>query len=366
MSDRLRLFKYRHIYDHPGSEDLFVAAMAETLEHHEAHCPDYAKLLRQEGCAVGALDMDGVMSIPPIPTLFLKRHGLHSMPVEKMIWRSTTSGTSGTPVTVGLDRACIRLGASMLWRMVRRHGLLSPRPTRHIILGYQPSKHNQMGAVRTAFNSTWLAPPISRVYALRDTGESYDLDMDGVRAALIRYENGLAPVRLCGFPAYMLFLLKQMQREGLSLLMPPHSKVLLGGGWKQFMAERVDKRELYAMVEQQLGISEDNIVEFFGVVEHMIPYFDCEKHHFHVPIYSRVVVRDPHTLKPLPDGQPGLLNLLTPFLHSMPLLSIMTDDIAILHPGASCGCGIDAPWFEILGRAGADFKTCAAKAEELI
>jgi hypothetical protein len=54
-------------------------------------------------------------------------------------------------------------------------------------------------------------------------------------------------------------------------------------------------------------------------------------------------------------------------LTSMPFCSVMTDDLAVLHPGGSCGCGNPAPWFDVLGRVGlSDIKTCAAGAAELL
>jgi len=89
-------------------------------------------------------------------------------------------------------------------------------------------------------------------------------------------------------------------------------------------------------------------------------------HHFHVPIYSRVLIRDVDTFQKLRYGETGLVNLITPMIQSAPLVSIMTDDLGILHEGSRCGCGITTPYLEILGRVGmADIKTCAAGAEQL-
>ena len=49
-----------------------------------------------------------------------------------------------------------------------------------------------------------------------------------------------------------------------------------------------------------------------------------------------------------------------------PILSIMTDDIGILHE-EPCECGTKSPYLEILGRSGLDdIKTCAAGAEDLL
>ncbi len=96
-------------------------------------------------------------------------------------------------------------------------------------------------------------------------------------------------------------------------------------------------------------------------------YTDCKNHNFHVPSYSRVIIRDVNTLKPLGLEEVGLLNLVSPLMVSMPLNSIITDDLAILHSGEKCGCGNNAPYFELLGRAGVqDLKTCAVAAAEFL
>ena len=116
-----------------------------------------------------------------------------------------------------------------------------------------------------------------------------------------------------------------------------------------------------------MNIDEKNIVEFFGAVEHPILYTDCEYHHFHVPVYSKVVIRDPETLEPLKYGQTGLVNLITPICKATPILSIMTDDLGILHDGKNCPCGVKSPYLEIVGRvAPQDIKTCAAGAAEIL
>lgn len=53
-------------------------------------------------------------------------------------------------------------------------------------------------------------------------------------------------------------------------------------------------------------------------------------------------------------------------VKATPILSVMTDDLGILHDGG-CGCGIDSPYLEIIGRVGVkDIKTCAAGAAEIL
>lgn len=170
-----------------------------------------------------------------------------------------------------------------------------------------------------------------------------------------------------GFPSYTFFLMKQLDERGIHVTLKKGSKIMLGGGWKQFYAEQVDKPAFYRLAEKVFGVTDRDIVEFYGAVEHPILYCDCPNHHFHVPTYSRVVIRDVDTLAPVPMGTPGLVNLITPMIRATPVLSVMTDDIGILHSGSSCGCGIQTPYLEIIGSvAPNDIKTCAAGAADIL
>jgi hypothetical protein len=41
--------------------------------------------------------------------------------------------------------------------------------------------------------------------------------------------------------------------------------------------------------------------------------------------------------------------------------------MVVMHEGKECGCGVETPWFEILGRAGTSKnKSCAIAAAELL
>ena len=85
----------------------------------------------------------------------------------------------------------------------------------------------------------YAAPGIHREYALKDTGTDYILNMDGIKSALLRYEKSGLPVRFMGFPAYFMFLLKELIDSGIKLKLHPKSLILLAGGWKNFFTEEV-------------------------------------------------------------------------------------------------------------------------------
>lgn len=365
---RNELLRYPNIYDVEGSDELFLASMREITAFHMLHNPTYAKIVKQQGFKLSSLrTTNSLYKIPPLPTLLLKKYSLYSLPQNKIFVKATTSGTSGHKSEVGTDLASFLFEASIALRMMAHYHMPSLIPTNYIVLGYQYTPHTQLGIARSAFAFTLVTPALRRVYALQYNGGTYTLNFNGVLQAIKRYQKQGLPVRILGLPAYLHLFLTTLKNMGLRFKLHPKSMVCLGGGWKQFYSEHADKSELYRLSEEVLGIPESRFVDFFSVVEHPLPYCDCKNHHFHVPVYSRAIIRDAATLQPLPYGMPGILNLLSPLLRSMPLHSILTDDLAILHPGAKCGCGNTAPYFELLGRAGLhDIKTCAAGAAQFI
>lgn len=341
--------------------------MKENAVFQYENCIDYKRILDEVAFSPYKITtMEDLIRLPFLPTLYFKRHKMFSVSEKKLLIKATSSGTSGLKSEIGFDFFSLINGLNMVINVTRFHHLLSLKPVNYLIFGYEPTSENKTAISKTAFGFTFFAPALSRSYAIRKTKEGYKLDLEHMKEALIKFSKSKTPIRTIGFPAYTYFLLKKMKDEGIFLKMPKGSMVTLGGGWKQFYTQKVDKEDFYKLVEEVLGIKEDYIIEFFGAVEHPILYTDCREHHFHIPAYSRIIIRHPDTFEPVADGMPGIINLLTPMVRSVPLLSIMTDDIGIIH-NEKCPCGEPSPWLEIIGRVGIkDIITCAAGAEKFL
>ncbi len=368
MNYRRKLFRTADPFDTERTDDLFLEAVKENCTYHYQHCPAYRNMLDKLQFSPDMLkSYADLPRLPFLPTVLFKRHRLFSMPKRKMLIKATSSGTKGKFSQIGFEASGLLCGLRMVIKVARWRGLLSWRPTNYIILGYKPHKGNDTAVTKTAFGSTFFAPALHRAYALHYKNGKYEADLEGIVETLEKYSAAPFPVRFMGFPSYTYFLLKMMDERGIHLSLPAHSMIMLGGGWKQFYKERVDKQVLYDLAKKVLDIDEDRIVEFFGAAEHPILYCDCPNHHFHVPVYSRVMIRNIHTLEPVSNGTVGLVNLVTPMVRATPILSVMTDDLGVLHDGTQCGCGIDSPYLEIIGRVGLrDIKTCAAGAAEFL
>ncbi len=371
MKFRRKLFSSKLPYD-DNADELFLDAVRENAFYHYRHCPEYRKIL--DGLGFGEKEMfsekplaEYLAKLPFIPTLLFKRRRLFSMPNRRIVIKATSSGTSGRFSEIGFDAGGLLCGLKMVLKIGSHRGLFSAIPCRYIVMGYQPRRGNRTAVTKTAFGITLFTPCISRKYILKFKDGKYSPDFEGIIGAVRKYAKKRSPVRFVGFPAYTFFMLREMERRGIFVKLPKHSKILLGGGWKQFYAEQADKETFYRLAEKILGIPDKDIVEFFGAVEHPIMYTDCAEHHFHIPVYSRVIIRDCDDFTPLKKGEVGLVNLITPMVGAAPILSVMTDDLGILHDGSECGCGIRSPYLEIIGRVAPDsIKTCAAGASEIL
>lgn len=348
--------------------DKFFQAMKENCLFHYRHNPQYKKILDNANFNPNSLNAyQDLEKIPFIPTLYFKHHNLLSLKSNRYRIKATSSGTSGQNVSqIGLTFTDLIRGWDMLRNVFSFHHLWSLKMHRYIVFGYEPHKGNDRAIAKTAHGFTFITPALSKDYAIRWTKNGYQVDLDNIEKKLIKYSKNSTPIRTLGFPAYTYFLLEQMKEKGIRLKLPKGSIVSIGGGWKSFYKEKVDKQVFYDLVNEVLGIDNQHIFEFFGAVEHPILYVDCRYHHFHVPNYSRVIIRDIETLKPVKNGEVGLVNLLTPMSKGTPILSIMTDDLGILHEEI-CPCGEKSLYLEILGRSGIEeIKTCAAGAEDLL
>lgn len=360
-----KLFSLHNPYE-LNQDNLFFQAMINTVKTFYDESVEYRKICTYYNFKIDDLKtIADLYKIPIITTQYFKRNKIEIK--HNSITHVTSSGTSGKYSVISYSLGEIWMFLKMAIRLGRYHGLFSLIPTRCVMFGYQPKINNYSAISRTALASTFYSLTISRDYALRYKDGEYIVDLENIINRLQKYSKGRLPVRIIGFPAYTYFLIQMLEERNIKLSFPKGSKILFGGGWKQFGASEISKKELYAMVNNTLGIESNNIHEFFGATEHPILYCSCKNKHFHIPDYARVIIRDVKTLEPVPYGQVGLINLLTPIQSNMPIVSIMTDDLGIMREGKLCGCGINNDTLEVLGRVGvADIKTCTSGAKEYL
>jgi phenylacetate-coenzyme A ligase PaaK-like adenylate-forming protein len=353
------------------AERLFTEAMLECTRWHGERCDFYGRLLKTTGFNPGLIrSAADTAQIPFVLANFFKTHEVLSIPRADVFGHFTSSGTTGQKSQVFFDFWSLKAGQRMLDWIVEKNGWVTPStPTHYLLYSYETEPDSKLG---TAYTDNYLckyAPVKSVFHALRRTGtDSHEFDVFGCIEQLKRFATDGLPVRIFGYPAFLYFTLKRMRDLGMPpLRLSQDSLVFLGGGWKGHASQAISKTQLYVEVGGQLGIPDHRIRDGFGSVEHPIPYVECDHHQFHVPVWSRVFIRDLKTLEVLGTGRPGFLHFVSPYITSMPAHSVLMGDLATLHDGASCPCSLKTPYFVVHGRAGVSKnKSCAVAAAELL
>jgi len=96
----------------------------------------------------------------------------------------------------------------------------------------------------------------------------------------------------------------------------------------------------------------NKVMNFYGMAE--LPgtiFLENDDRLLYPPSYADIIIRDPVTFAPLPDGETGLVQILSILPHSYPGHSLLTEDLGVIEKIDS---GIDGRFgkgFKVIGRA---------------
>lgn len=355
---------------HSDADALFLEAMKEIIDWHRSRNSFYDKLCRLRNFDSSSLtDTGSVAEVPAVFANFFKLHEQTSVSKDEITLHLTSSGTTGQKSQIFFDRWTLGSAQRMIDFIFDFYGWMSPEnKCNYLLYSYETEAESRLG---TAYTDNFLCKyaPVNRVLsALRLTGPgTHEFDAFACIERLLSYEKEGLPVRIFGFPAFLQFTLERMRALKLpALKLHEESLLFLGGGWKGHADKAISKLDLYKQVAEQLGIPDMRLRDGFGSVEHCVPYIECPYHQFHVPVYSRVFIRDLKTLKLLPAGEKGFLHFVSPYITSVPAISVIMGDLASWYEADSCPCDLRTPYFVVHGRAGlSKNKSCAIAAAEL-
>ncbi|MCL5036796.1 MAG: acyl-protein synthetase [Chloroflexi bacterium] len=366
-----------NMINHPGAydfnsetNDLFLGAMQENFAHHYHGSEIYRGLCDRTGFTPD--DLKTYDDIPGIPSIFVtvfKNHTILSVPQDQIELVLTSSGTGGMKSRTHLDPASLSRIRRIVFNIYGAFGMVDEKhETDYICFTYDPDVAGDIG---TAFSDKLLASLTAQgnvFWAIKydEKAGDFRLDIEGCLDALEKYSHNKRPFRILGFPSFAYELMKEYKkRKNKNFNFGDRSYMITGGGWKTLGDKEIPKPVFRKEVGEWLGMPPENIRDLYGLVEHGVPYCECERGNFHVPIYSRAYVRHPGTLQLLPEGETGLLQLVTPYLNSFPALSLLTSDLGRVYK--NCPCGRSAPVLELAGRGGVrKLKGCAIAALDFL
>lgn len=362
-----KLFDMKDAFAHDSdSEALFEEAIQETMTWHMQNCPDFRLFMHEAGLKNPA-DFKSD-EIPPLLVTIFKEFQLASIKPEEVKLELTSSGTGGRKSAIILDERSYNRILKIVDSVFTSLGLADKETyVNYICFTYDPKIAGNVGTAFSDETLTRLTKIRSVFYTLQwnEAINDFQFELEETVEKLISFASKADPVRILGFPAHLWQVCNELEKRGIKLDLGSKSFIITGGGWKMHKDQEVSKEEFKERVSSILGMPAANIRDCFGMVEHGIPYVDCEHGNLHIPVFSKAQVVDPETLEPFPENTEGMLKLITPYLSSYPSVSLLTTDKAVIS--SNCKCSRPGNTLKIIGRAGLNkHKGCAITALDLL
>lgn len=328
----------------PEKDRVLSRALDALTRHHYRSSPTYRDIVDR---VFGGLDDPGpgtLHDLPFLPVSLFKTHTLKSVPDAEVIKVLTSSGTGGQSVSrVYLDAETAGIQSAVLVKIVQH--FLGKDRLPMVILDHEGvvrdrKSHSARGAGILGMAQFGRRP----FYALR---EDMSLDERGLLDYLAAARG--SRILLFGF-TYMVWscFVQAIAERKLSLDLSD-AVLIHTGGWKKLQDLAVSPRDFRDRLKAWTGIR--SVINFYGMAEQVGGvYFENDLHYLHAPIYSDVIIRDPVTLAPLPDGETGLIQVLSSLPVSYPGHSILTEDLGVIRGCDSPKIAMKGRYFEMLGR----------------
>lgn len=325
-----------------------LALLRDVTAHHIENCPPYRKFC--DGKGIDPSKLDALEDFPYLPSSLFKDALLLSIPDSEIFREVRSSATkTGRPSRIGLDKANNRRWSASMQRMLLDR--IGNKRLRTMVLD-EPSVlgRDQIISARASMTRSLLFAAADADTCLVADGDLLRLDMQKLDAFLANIGEGDESM-LFGFTfilyAYVVkHLLDADKRYDL-----PKLKILHAGGWKKLESRSVSREKLAEDCANCFGMDPANVIDIYGFTEQGgLLYPTCEEGVRHTPAWSEVICRDRTTLEPLPFGQEGLMQFLTPIQTAYPGHSIITEDIGVVLGRDDCACGRKGTVFSILGR----------------
>ncbi len=348
-------------------DQLFLEAMRENYLLQWERQPFVRWLGERAGFGPDQLqEYADIFRIPPLFVGTMKQHPFNTVPESEIVLTLTSSGTAGQKTRTFMDRASLARLERLSRAVFKAAGYQSDIPAHLFIFNYDPSHAADVGTAWSAEQKAALTPALSKQWTILwdEQKQAFDFDPRRWAEALLAVPPD-QPVRLIGFPAFIYRCVLELCNLNPAFRVHPQSFVICGGGWKNHQGEVLTHRDFAGFLERSIGLPAKNVRDIFGMAEHGIPYAACAEGRHHLPVYGRLAVVDPLSLRPLALGEEGLLQLLTPFNTAQSNLSVLATDLAVLAD--NCPCGLAGSYIASIRRGGVrKYKGCAIAAQEIL
>jgi hypothetical protein len=322
-------------------EHSLLPALLALTRHHVASCAAYARIVA--AAWPGFSEASTLADLPFLPVQLFKEMELRSVPESEVVTVLVSSGTTGqVPSRVLLDAATADLQAAALVSIMST--VLGERRLPMLIVDTE-----EVFKDRTAFSARGAG-----ILGMMRLGHRPVFALDGdmnLRLGAVRDfldKHGGSPFLMFGF-TFMVW--EYLAHADIGAPLDLSKGVLIhSGGWKRLQQQSVGDAEFKQRLLEWGGITQ--VYNFYGMVEQVGGVFlQASDGLLYPPSFSDVIIRHPDTLEPLPPGEVGIIQVMSPLPLSYPGHSLLTEDLGVVHhidqPQASGRLG---KAFSVIGR----------------
>jgi phenylacetate-coenzyme A ligase PaaK-like adenylate-forming protein len=338
--------------DRKEKKKILDQLLSELTQHHYHNCLPYKYMM--DGIGFDVNSGFTALDLPYLPVRLFKTNELYSTPKENIIKTMTSSGTSGQAVSkIFLDKETSINQTKALTRIVSSF-LGSTRSPMLIIDSETVLKNRNLFSARGAGILGFSMFGTKRIYVLN---EKMKLDIDSVINFIKRNQGKRIFIFGFTFMVYQHFV-KELMETGVELDLS-NAVLIHGGGWKKLINESVSSEEFRKLLDQLCGIK--SVHDYYGMVEQTGSiYMECEHGHLHSPVFSDIIIRNPHDFSISNVGEQGIIQTLSVLPLSYPGHSLLTEDEGVLLGEDDCQCGRLGKYFLISGRIkNAEIRGCS-------
>ena len=298
-------------------------------------------------------DIDRWEDVPMVYNDVFKTHLVASFPLEQSVMACLTGGTTSLTQRGRIFRdedgqRLVFAANKMMTGSYLFPDFEEGKRCRILILAPSPEMAPSMGmAIGMDQTRRHFGTPDSQ-FLLGKSG----IHVNALLKALRESEAAGVPLALIGATSAYIYFFQACRRKKMSFCLPPGSRICDGGGYRNRFGV-FTRDDYYAMVQEVLGIPGSHCVNVLGEAETATNLFDDSLRRYvkglpkrertrPVPPWSRVLAMSIDDLKPLPDGEVGLLAHWD--LANVPtVLAVITDNLGYTTDNRR-GC-------EMVGRA---------------
>ncbi len=363
--ERLCKIKSPYSFNAEG-EKLFIEAIKENYTFQFNKQPYVRFLAERTHFNIEQVEtLNDLAKIPPIFVGTMKRTTFCNLEESEIAMVLTSSGTKGEKTQSFFGKDDLKRLSELGRNCFEASGWTSEIPSHVFLFAHDIKEEKNRGTSWSNDQLSSLAPQKSTHWMIvKNAQGEFDFDYKTWAKKVVELGQD-APIRLVGFPAFMAQLANEIAQVAPHFKAKEGSFITAGGGWKNHSGTPMTFVQFADFIGKSLGIPEQNIRDIFGMAEHGIPYCSCKAGHYHVPLYSRVFIRDPLTLNVLPDGHEGIMNLISPYNMAQSNLSILATDLGVIKE--NCPCGLKGKYIASIRRGGiSKNRGCAIAAQEIL